>query len=75
MSDNTTKNVPTTSTELGTSSGVAPTNNHGLRSKNSDLSQIIKHDDEVLASFGYQQQMNRRFSRISLLAMGFCILK
>lgn len=41
----------------------------------SDLSKIIKHDDEVLAGFGYEQHMNRRFSRVSLLAMGFCVLK
>lgn len=39
-----------------------------------NLDEIIKHDDEVLESFGYKQQMKRRFSRISLLAMGFCVL-
>lgn len=39
------------------------------------IEKIIKHDDEVLASFGYQQKLKRGFSRLSLLAMGFCVLK
>ena len=43
---------------------------------NSSLQKIIHHDDEVLEQrLGYKQEMNRGFSRISLLAMGFCVLK
>lgn len=41
----------------------------------SSLKKIIRHDDQVLEQrLGYKQQMNRGFSRISLLAMGFCVL-
>lgn len=40
------------------------------------LEKIIQNDDHVLEQrLGYKQKMDRGFSRISLLAMGFCVLK
>lgn len=35
----------------------------------------VKDDAAALELMGYEQKLDRGFSRLSLLGMGFCILK